>query len=120
MPTIWVKHQPSIHPQLLDRLAEDLPRIASSQINVEGAELHEGGVGEEEIMIEFMEFSPRDRNVNDIQITMIAHTFSERQARLNEATSAITEGVGSILDDFAFNVKIGVSIWLVEMGYQTT
>lgn len=120
MPTIWVKHDPTkeLDP-ILDQLAEDLPGIAAPLMNVSGSELHQGGVGEAEIMVEFLEFSPRDRNVNHIQITMIAHPFPERQAQLDTSTAKLKSGVMALLADFDRNVTVGVSIWLVEMGYET-
>lgn len=120
MPTIWVKSKPGKgYDDILDRLADELPGIAAPEMNVSGSALHEGGVGEDEIMVEFLEFSKYDRNVNDIQVTMIAHPFPERQARLDDATTALKEGIMTILRDFDRNVKVGVSIWLVEMGYET-
>ena len=120
MPTVWIKHKPEKeYDEILDRLAGEMPSIAAPQMNVSGRELHDGGVGESEIMVEFLEFTPRDRNVNDIQITLIAHRFEERSQRLDDATKAIKEGVMAILRDFDRNVKVGVSIWLVDMGYAT-
>jgi len=120
MPTIWVKYKPEKgYDEILDRLADELPGIIAPLMNVDGSALHEGGVGESEIMVEFYEFTPRDRNVNDVQITVIAHPFPERQERLDDTTEAIKKGVMSILADFDRNVKVGVSPWLVEMGYAT-
>jgi len=120
MPTIWIKHRPEKgYDDILNRLADEMPSITAPQMNVAGRDLHDGGVGESEIMVEFIEFSPRDRNINDIQVTVIAHPFPERRARVDEATEEIKRGIMSILLDFDRNVKVGVSIWLVEMGYAT-
>ena len=119
MPTVWVKYRiEKGYGEILGRLANSLPSIVAPQMNVSGRAVHEGGVGEAEVMVEFLEFSPRDRNINDIQVTVIAHAFDERQSRLDEATEAIREGIAEILRDSG-NVKVGISIWLVEMGYAT-
>jgi len=120
MPTVRIQYKPGRgYDEILDRLADEMPGITAPQMNVNGRGLHDGGVGESEIMVEFYEFSPRDRNVNDIQITVMAHAFPERQTRLDEATNAIREGVMAILADFDRNVNVGISIWLVQMGYAT-
>lgn len=120
VPTVWIKHKPEKeYGEILDRLAAEMPGIAAPQVNVSGRDLHDGGVGESEIMVEFLEFTPRDRNVNDIQITLIAHRFKKRRKRRDDATKAIKEGVMNVLRDFDRNVKVGVSIWLVDMGYET-
>lgn len=120
MPTVWIKYKPDKgYDEILNRLADEMPGITAPQMNIGGRKLHDGGVGESEIMVEFIEFSPRDRNVNDIQVTVIAHPFPERQARLDEATNEIKQGIMSILRDFDRNMKVGVSVWLVEMGYAT-
>ena len=120
MPTVWIKYKPEKgYDEILDRLAAEIPGITAPQMNVGGRDLHHGGVGESEIMVEFLEFSSRDCNINDIQITVVAHPFPERRTRLDEATAEIKKGIMSILADFDRNVKVGVSIWLVEMGYAT-
>lgn len=120
MPTITVKSQPGKgYDTILDALAEHLPSIAAPLMNIDGSALHEGGVGETEILVEFQEFSPRDRNVNNIQITMVAHAFPERVEKVEESTDAIKAGVMKVLQDFDRNLVVGVSIWLVEMGYAT-
>lgn len=120
MPTVWIKHKPEKeYDEILDRLADEIPSVAASQMNVSGRDLHDGGVSESEIMVEFLEFTLRDRNINDIQITLVAHRFEERSQRLDDATTAIKEGVMAILSEFDRNVKVGVSIWLVDMGYET-
>lgn len=122
MPTVWIKYYPQkgYYDDILAKLADELPSIAAPQMNVSGRDLHDGGISESEIMVEFLEFSPRDRNINDIQITLVAHRFEERSQRLDDATRALKEGVMSILRDFDdCNVKVGISIWLVEMGYET-
>lgn len=120
MPTVRIQYSSEKgYDEILDRLADEMPAITAPQMNVDGRGLHDGGVSENEIMVEFYEFSPRDRNVNDIQITVIAHAFPERQSRLDEATEEIKKGVMNILRDFDRNVKVGISIWLVQMGYAT-
>lgn len=120
MPTITVKSQPDKgYDDILDALADHLPSIAAPLMNIDGSELHEGGVGETEILVEFTEFSSRDRNVNDIQITMVAHAFSQRVEQVEESTGTLKQGVMEVLRDFDRNLVVGVSIWLVEMGYAT-
>lgn len=120
MPTVWIQYKSQKgYDEILDRLAVEMPGITAPQMNVDGRGLHDGGVGESEIIVEFHEFSPRDRNVNDIQITVVAHEFPERQTRLDEATNEIKKGVMTVLCDFDRNVKVGISIWLVQMGYAT-
>lgn len=120
MPNVTVKSKPDKgYDAILDALAEHLPSIAASLMNIDGSALHEGGVGETEILVEFKEFSPRDRNVNDIQITMVAHAFPERVEKVEESTNQLKRGVMEVLRDFDRNLVVGVSIWLVEMGYAT-
>ena len=120
MPTITVKSKPGKgYGRILDALAEHLPRIAAPLMNIDGSKLHEGGVGETEILIEFVEFSFRDHNVNDIQITMVAHAFPKRVEQVEESTDKLKQGVLEVLQDFDRDPIVGVSIWLVEMGYAT-
>ena len=120
MPTVRIEYQPAkSYEDIIASLADELPRITAPQMNVGGRELHDGGVGESEILVDAVEYSRFARNVNDIQITVIAHAFDERRKCLDEATDAIKEGVKVILCDFDRNVKVGVSIWLVDMGYAT-
>lgn len=99
-------------------------------MNIGGRELHDGGVGTSEILVDATAYTLFARNVNDIQITVIAHAFQERKDRLDEATEAVKEGVRAVLADFErdiltyggmslVSVKIGVSIWLIDMGYAT-
>lgn len=120
MPTTRIEYKPGKgYEQIIERLADEMPRIAAPQMNIGGRELHDGGVGEGEILVDAVEYSQFARNVNDIQITLIAHAFDERRKRLDEATDAIKKGVKDVLRDFDRNVKVGVSIWLVDMGYAT-
>src|SRR3989344_5739539 len=101
MPTVWIKSKPGKgYEGILDRLADEMPGITAPQMNIAGHDLHDGGVGESEIMVEFFEFSPRDRNINDIQITVRAHRFEERVVRLDPITEAIRQGVAEVLRDF--------------------
>ncbi|MFT5036692.1 MAG: hypothetical protein ACI9VM_000255 [Candidatus Azotimanducaceae bacterium] len=120
MPTIAVKSQPDKdYDAILDALADHLPSIAAPLMNIDGSALHEGGVGEAEILVEFTEFSPRDRNVNNIQITMVAHAFPQRVDEVEKSTEQLKQGVMEVLRDFDRNLVVGISIWLVEMGYTT-
>lgn len=120
MPTVRIEYQPAKgYEDIITRLADELPRITAPQMNVGGRELHDGGVGESEILVDAVEYSRFARNVNSIQITVIAHRFDERVTRLDEATEAIKDGVMETLRDFDRNLKVGVSVWLIEMGYAT-
>jgi len=120
MPTTRIEYKPDMgYEQIIERLADEMPRITAPQMNIGGRELHDGGVGESEILVDAVEYSRFARNINDIQITVIAHSFDERRERLDEATDAIKDGVKEILRDYDRNVKVGVSIWLVDMGYTT-
>lgn len=120
MPTVRIEYKPDKgYEQIIGCLADDLPKIIAPQMNVRGRELHDGGVGESEILVDATKYSPFARNVNDIQITVIAHPFEERRVRLDEATEEIKKGVMEVLQDFDRSVKVGISIWLVEMGYAT-
>ena len=120
MPTARIEYQPDKgYEEIVGHLADDLPRIVAPQMNIGGRELHDGGVGESEILVDAVEYSRFARNINDIQITVIAHRFDERVARLDEATEAVKQGVVEVLRDFDRNLTVGISIWLVEMGYAT-
>jgi hypothetical protein len=118
VPTTTIEYDPTKgYDEILDRLADEIPGIVAPQMNVSGRKLHDGGVSESEIIVRFMEFSPRDRNTNDIQITTRAHRFEERVARCDESTEAIKRGVMNILRDFDRNIEVGIELDLVEMGY---
>jgi hypothetical protein len=120
MPTARIEYQPDKgYEDIVEHLADELPRIVAPQMNIGDRELHDGGVGESEILVDATEYSRFARNVNSIQITVIAHRFDERVTRLDEATEAIKQGVMEVLRDFDRNLTVGVSIWLVEMGYAT-
>ena len=120
MPTVRIEYRTDKeYEHIVERLVDELPRIVAPQMNVDGRELHDVGVGASEIIVNVFECSPLDRNINDIQITVIAHSFAERRQHLDEATAKVKKGVMSILADFDRNVSVGVSIWLVEMGYET-
>lgn len=120
MPTVHIQYLPNReYEYLIEKLVHEMPTIVAPQMNIDGRKLHDGGVGEDEIMVEAREFSQFVRNVNHIQVTIIAHAFDERRKRLDEATKIITEGIKEVLRDFDRNVEVGVSLWLVEMGYFT-
>lgn len=120
MPTVRIEYQPNKgYEQIIGVLADELPGIVAPQMNIGGRELHDGGVGTSEILVDATTYTQFARNVNDIQITVIAHAFQERKDRLDEATEAVKEGVKTVLADFDRNVKVGVSIWLIDMGYAT-
>lgn len=120
MPDVWIKYNPKVNcGEILGRLADEMPGIAAAQMNIPGRELHNGGVTKNEINLEFFQFTPHDRNPNDIKITLIAHNFKERIEHHDEATRAIKEDVITILSDFDHNIKVSVSIWLINMSYET-
>ncbi len=120
MPTVLIQYRPGQgYEQIIERLADASPGITAPQMNVAGRKLHDGGVSEKEMVVDATEYSRFARNTNDIQLTVIAHAFDERRERVDEATECIKVGVAEILRDFDRNLKVGVSIWLVEMGYAT-
>ena len=120
MPTALIEYRPNgEYEPIIERLAAEMPAIAAPQMNIDGRELHDGGVGESEILVDAREYSRFAQNVNHIQITVIAHRFPQRVEKLDEATKAIKEGVMAVLADFDRNVTVGISIWLVDMGYET-
>jgi hypothetical protein len=128
MPTVRLEYNPfSSNPEIEEAVHDlytELPGIIAPVINIEGCSIHNGGVTESEIIVNIIEYSKRDLNVNDIQITIIAHRFEERVAKIDEMTDVIRDAVKSTLNTDMFyddyiNLKVGVSIWLVEMGYAT-
>ena len=120
MPTVRIEYQPNKgYEQIIGVLADELPGIVAPQMNIGGRGLHGGGAGKSEVLVDATAYTQFARNVNDIQITVIAHAFQERKDRLDEATEAVKEGVKAVLADFDRNVKVGVSIWLIDMGYAT-
>ena len=131
MPTVRIEYLPNRgHEQIIGILADRLPGIVAPQMNIGGRELHDGGVGTSEILVDATAYTVFARNVNDIQITVIAHAFEERKKRIDEATEAVKDGVKAVLADFEqdrltygglslASAKIGVSIWLIDMGYAT-
>lgn len=120
MPTVRIEYKPNHGYELIIHfLANQLPRIIAPQMNIGGRELHDGGVSTSEILVDATVYTQFARNVNDIQITVIAHAFQERKDRLDEATEAVKEGVKAVLANFDHNVKVGISIWLIDMGYAT-
>lgn len=104
---------------LLRKLANELPYIVAPQLNIVGRKLHNGGVGESEIIVDAREYSRFARNVNDIQITVRAHCYKERVERINFITGGIRRGVMEVMHDFGHNGKIGIEVDLIEMGYAT-
>jgi hypothetical protein len=120
MPTVQVQYQPkNVRKGIVSNLAYELPKIVAPQMNIDGRTLHDGGVGEKEILVDATAYTAFACNVNDLQITVIAHAFQERKDRLDEATEAIKEGVKKVLATFNCKVKVGVSIWLIDMSYTT-
>jgi hypothetical protein len=128
MPTVRIEYNPFSSngdiEEAVNELYPYLPAIIAPLMNIDGRDLHDGGVSESEIIINLIECSKRDVNINDIQITVIAHNFEERVARVDEITNAIRDGVkttlhAEIFDGDYINIKVGISIWLVEMGYAT-
>ena len=124
MPTVRIEYQPQpekwpepIYRAFLKKLADKLPTIIAPEMNINGRDLHDGGVSENEILVDGVEYSHLSRNVNNVQITVIAHRFDERVARLDEVTTAIKNGVLEVLRDFDRDLTIGISVCLVEMGY---
>jgi hypothetical protein len=120
MPTVRIEYQPDKgYEPIVEALADALPSITAPQMNIGGRELHDGGVGETEILVDATPYSRFARNVNSIQVTVIAHRFAERIARLDDSTEEIKLGVMEVLADYDRNLTVGVSIHLVEMGYAT-
>jgi len=120
MPTTLIEYKPDKgYDDILDQLADEMSGIIAPQMNILGRELHDGGVGESEIIVRFIEFSPRDRNINDIQITVRAHRFEERVNRLDVITEVIKQSVMEVLRDFDRTVNVGIEVDLIEMGYAT-
>lgn len=127
MPTVRVEYNPFTNKPVDDAVNElykDLPYTIAAHLNIEGHDLHDGGVSEKEIIVNLIECDKRDLNTNDIQITIIAHRFEERVARNDEVTKKIGAEINATLrqevhcgeyDDITF----AVSIWLVEMSYVT-
>ncbi|MCA9357968.1 hypothetical protein KC902_01770 [Candidatus Kaiserbacteria bacterium] len=123
MPTVLLQYQDRKDVgmrALLNTLAENLPRIIAEQMNIPGHELHDGGVSEKEIIYDAQPYSQYARNTNGLQITVRAHRFEERLARINEMTDAIKEGVVESLRGIEQPFKIAVEVDLVDMGYTTT
>jgi hypothetical protein len=130
MPTVRIEYNPFSNnaPEGVEVAVYDfyrsLPAIIAPKMNIAGRDLHDGGVGENEILLDVVAYSRFALNVNDIQITVIAHRFEERVARVDEVTDAIRDEVKALLNTEAFGgdydgITVGVSIWLVDMGYAT-
>jgi len=118
MPLVRIKYAPPKgYDEIVDSFVREIPGIVAPQMNILERKLHDGGVGVREILVECFEFSPRDRNVDGIQITVIAHPFEERCGRREKITKAITKDVGKVLSDFDRNARVSVYVWLVEMEY---
>lgn len=123
MPTVLLQYQDRKEVGLkilLNTLAENLPRIVAGQMNISGRELHDGGVSEQEIIYDAQPYSRYARNTNGLQITVRAHRFEERLARIDEIADAIKEGVIKSLRGIEHTLKIAVEVDLVDMGYTTT
>lgn len=120
MPTVKIQYQPARgYESIVVTLVKEMPGIVFPEMNIAGRELHDGAVGEKEIIVEATEHPNYTRNINHIQVTVIAHAFEERVQRIDQATEAVKQGIMNILRDFDRNVKVGVSIWLIQMGYAT-
>lgn len=120
MPTTLVEYNfKKVSDRLLDQLAEELPSIIAPKMNITGRELHDGGVGEAEVIVRFVQFSPHDRNTNDLQITTRAHCFEERVERVEDIERTIRSDVKTLLDAFGFDGTAGIEVYLAPMGYGT-
>lgn len=125
MPTVRVEYNPysdNVNVSLVMILVtKRLPSIVAPQMNIEGRELHNGGVSENEIIVNTIPYSRYDQNVNDIQVTIIAHNYKERLQRVDEITEAIRDEILDIIQCEIGNkheyMKIAVSVWLIPMGY---
>jgi len=119
MPTVLIEYKDDDEGLMFQviELAAEMPSIVAPHMNIDGRALHDGGVSENEILVDGRAYSAFAVNVNDIQVTVIAHRFDERVAKLDEMTEAIRQGIIGLLTYNGQKLKVGVSIWLVEMGY---
>jgi len=123
MPTVLLKYKGTEECQRVAlELIPKIPGIVAPLMNIEGRELHDGGVGEDEIMVEPWQFSPFALNVKDIRIVVEAHNYPERIRLADNAAYSITEQVRDFIIRFknVTPIDLGVSVEPRCMGYTTT
>lgn len=98
-----------------------LPGLIAPHFNIEGAELHEGGVTEDEIIIRLLKGSEYDRNAPDLNLFMRAHQFEGRAEQCQDNSQAIHDAIRAELDAAGrTDVSLSVEIIICELGYASS
>ena len=102
-------------------LAPVLPRLIAPHFNIEGAELHEGGVTENEIIIRLQKSSEYDLNAPDLNLLLRAHQFEDRAEQCQDNTQAIHDAIRAKLDATdCKDISLSVEIIICELGYASS
>jgi len=123
MPTVLLQYQDDNDIGmriLLNTLADSLPKIVAEQMDIPDRALHDGGVSEKEIIFDAQPYSKFARNTNGLQITIRAHCFEDRLARIDQIANIIKLDIIAALRGIEHPHKIAVEVDLVDMGYDTT
>jgi len=120
MPTVILTAVPA-HFNHAALLVPVLPGIIAPHFNIEGAELHEGGVSADEIIIRLQQGSEYDRNAPYLNLFMRAHQFPGRTEQCQGNTVAIHDAIRAELDVAnRSDVSLSVEIIICELGYASS
>ena len=98
-----------------------LPELIAPRFNIEGAELHEGGVTEREVIIRLQKGSEYDRNAPDLNLFLRAHQFSGRTEQCQDNTVALHDAIRADLDaNGGAMLSLSVEIIICELGYASS
>lgn len=98
-----------------------LPGLIAPHFNIEGAELHKGGVTADEIIIYLQKGSPYDLNAPDLNLFMRAHQFPGRTEQCQDNSEAIYDAIRAELDAAGCtDVSLSVEIIICELGYASS
>lgn len=111
MPLIKITRNPqTIDDEVLERVLEVLPKSAAKALSTE-----EGGqLTEAEMMVEVDDIGPKDRNVPDIGVIILAHDYNERKLNLDERREFIQH---EVVDCLPIDTKGYVWLILAPTSY---
>jgi len=102
-------------------LARAIPELTAEYLNVEGAERHEGGVTEAEVIVRVVTGSEWDKNAPDINVHIRAHNFPERVKNGQERACAIHDVLRNHLNcAYGAGVSFSAELDLSDLGYKAS
>ena len=95
--------QDRLLPDMIQKLAQELPVIVSRALHVE--ENPAGHLGPRHIEVRVTESSSYDVNISDVAITVWANLYPERLANLDERREKILAGMRDVLRDYDRDIE---------------